>query len=327
MPPRFIDIGINLTDPMFRGIYRGTRAHADDFVHVMERARRAGVNRMIITAGNLKDCRRALDIARNDDELFFTVGCHPTRCSEFEKYKEGPNAYFSALKSILQDPVARSKVVAIGECGLEVASYLYPPDYDRLFFCPKDIQTKYFERQFELAEMTGLPMFLHDRNTAGDFAEMISKNRKRFKDGVVHSFTGTMEDLKLYLDLGLYISINGCSMKTEDNLKVAASVPLDRLMLETDGPWCDIRPTHASFKHLSGMTEEQLALYKPAVKNKERFEAGKMVKGRNEPCTIGQVLHVLADLHGMDSAELADICYENTLRVFFPEEASMATEE
>ncbi|KAF9349891.1 TatD DNase [Mortierella sp. AD094] len=284
----------------------------DDFLQVMSRARRAGVGRMIITSSTLKDCHRALQIAKDDDGLFLTVGCHPTKCSEFERHKDGPDAYFNALKAILQNPATKTKVVAIGECGL---------DYDRLFFCPKETQIKYFERQFELAEMTGLPMFLHDRNTSGDFASMISKNRNRFKDGVVHSFTGTMDDLKFYLDLGLYISINGCSMKTEENLKVTASVPLDRLMLETDGPWCDIRPTHASFKHLSGMTEEQRELYKPATKTKERFESGLMVKGRNEPCTIGQVLLVLADIHGMDAEELAEICYENTLRVFFPEEA------
>ncbi|KAF9331567.1 TatD DNase, partial [Podila minutissima] len=121
--PKLIDIGINLTDPMFRGVYRGKRLHADDFVQVMQRARSAGVHQMIITAGNLKDCRRAFDLARKDD-------------------------------------------------------------YDRLFFCPKETQIKYFERQFELAEMTGLPMFLHDRNTGGDFARMIEQHRKRFNMGV-----------------------------------------------------------------------------------------------------------------------------------------------
>ncbi|KAF9315139.1 TatD DNase [Podila horticola] len=311
--PKLIDIGINLTDPMFRGIYRGKRLHADDFVQVMQRARRAGVVRMIVTAVNLKGCRRALDLARNDDELFTTIGCHPTKCTEFETYGDGPEAYFKALKTILASPEAKNKVVAIGECGL---------DYDRLFFCPKDTQIKYFERQFELAEMTGLPMFLHDRNTGGDFARMIKLHRKRFNMGVVHSFTGTAEDLKRHLELGLYISINGCSMKTEENVKVTAMVPLDRLMLETDGPWCDIRPTHASFKHLANMTEAQRDLYKPEAKNKERFEAGMMVKGRNEPCTMGQVLLVLADLHGMDPNELAEICYQNTLKVFFPAEVA-----
>jgi len=76
-------------------------------------------------------------------------------------------------------------------------------------------------------------------------------------------------------------------MKTEENLRVTASVPLDRLLLETDGPWCDIRPTHASFKHLASMTEEQGKLYRPQARTKERFEFGMTVKGRNEPCAMG----------------------------------------
>ncbi|KAF9584217.1 TatD DNase [Lunasporangiospora selenospora] len=308
-PPRFIDIGINLTDAMFRGIYHGKRAHVDDLKEVLLRAQRAGVCRMIVTSGNLDDCKTALELVKDDDSLYTTVGCHPTRCSEFEAFADGPEGYFNALKAFLNDPLAKKKVVAIGECGL---------DYDRLHFCPVETQLKYFERQFDLAESSGLPMFLHNRNTGEDFTRIVKKHRSRFSHGVVHSFTGTLDELKECLDLDLFIGINGCSLKTEDNLKVAAKVPLDRLMLETDGPWCDIRPTHASFKHLSKMSKEEQEMYMPASKKKERFEDGLMVKGRNEPCTMGQVLHVMADLHGISPEELAAQVYENTMKVFFP---------
>ncbi|KAF9282172.1 TatD DNase [Mortierella alpina] len=311
MPPRLIDIGINLTDPMFRGLYHGKQAHADDLLHVLARAKRAGVGRMIVTAGNLDDCKSAVELIKGHDDLFMTVGCHPTRCSEFESHPEGPEAYFGALKAMLENPDAKKKIVAIGECGL---------DYDRLQFCPKETQLKYFERQFDLAESTRLPMFLHNRNTGNDFGTLVSAHRSRFTNGVVHSFTGTLEEMQHYIDLGLYIGINGCSLKTEDNLQVAVKVPLDKLLLETDGPWCDIRPTHASFRHLSKMTAEEQAIYSPASKKKERFEVGSMVKNRNEPCTMGQVLHVMASLHSMDPAALSDIVYENTMKVFFPQE-------
>ncbi|KAG0250074.1 TatD DNase [Mortierella polycephala] len=305
------DIGINLTDPMFRGHYHGKQVHADDFELVLQRATRAGVDRMFVTAGNLSDCEAALDLVKGHDGLFMTVGCHPTRCSEFESHPDGPEGYFSALKAMLESSEVKKKVVAIGECGL---------DYDRLHFCPKETQLKFFERQFDLAESTRLPMFLHNRNTGSDFGKLVSKHRSRFTNGVVHSFTGTLEEMKHYLDLDLFIGINGCSLKTEENLKVAASVPLEKLMLETDGPWCDIRPTHASFKHLAKMTPEQQALYSPPSKKKERFELGLTVKNRNEPCTMGQVLHVMADLHAMDPEALSEIVYQNTMRVFFPDE-------
>ncbi|KAF9109817.1 TatD DNase [Mortierella sp. AM989] len=112
------ELDINLTEPMFRGVYRETRFHADDFQQVMSRPQRAGVNRMIITSTHLKDCQRALGMAKDDDGLYITLGYHPTKCSEFEKHEEGPNTYFNALKIILQSPAAKLKVVAIGECEL-----------------------------------------------------------------------------------------------------------------------------------------------------------------------------------------------------------------
>ena len=76
-------------------------------------------------------------------------------------------------------------------------------------------------------------MFLHNRNTGDDFVNMIKANRHRFTNGVVHSFTSTVEEMKQLVDLGLYIGINGCSLKTEENLQVVKEIPRDRLMIET----------------------------------------------------------------------------------------------
>lgn len=76
-------------------------------------------------------------------------------------------------------------------------------------------------------------MFLHDRNTGDDFYNMIKQHRDDFIHGVVHSFTGSMEHMERLLELGLYIGINGCSLKTAANLEVVKAIPQDRLMIET----------------------------------------------------------------------------------------------
>ena len=79
--------------------------------------------------------------------------------------------------------------------------------------------------------------------------------------------------------------MNGCSLKTEENLAVVASIPEDRLMLETDCPWCEIRPSHASRAHV------KTAL--PA-KDKKKHDEESLVKGRNEPCNLVQVLEAVS---------------------------------
>lgn len=144
------------------------------------------------------------------------------------------------------------------------------------------------------------------------------------------------------MELGLYIGINGCSLRTEANLEVAAKIPLERLMIETDAPWCfrwwsslldgircDIRSTHASHSHLK--TTE---VY-PQVKKPDKWEEGKGlcchhpsmpddrcigVKGRNEPATLIQVAEVIASVKNVDVSVVAQHSYENTMRVFFSRE-------
>ena len=129
-------------------------------------------------------------------------------------------------------------------------------------------------------------MFLHNRNTGGDFVKLLRENKhKAFGGGVVHSFDGSLQEAKEIIQLGFYIGINGCSLKTEENLQVVKEIPVESLMIETDAPWCDIRPTHASYKHVK---KDVLDVFE--TRKKEKFELGKMVKGRNEPCTIRYAL-------------------------------------
>ncbi|ETL40526.1 hypothetical protein, variant 3 [Phytophthora nicotianae] len=226
---KMIDIGANLTDPVFTGLYRGKQKHESDLTAILARAKTFGVDKIIVTGGNLEESHKALQLAKDKEgnglpQLFSTVGVHPTRCSEFEANGKDPDTYFAELLAVCEQGQKEGKAVAIGECGL---------DYDRLEFCDKATQLKYFEKQFQLAELTKLPLFLHNRNTGGDFYDMISKNRSRFSNGVVHSFTGEKEEMLKLVELGLYIGVNGCSLKTAENLECVKAIPLERLMIET----------------------------------------------------------------------------------------------
>ncbi|XP_035733230.1 putative deoxyribonuclease TATDN1 isoform X1 [Vespa mandarinia] len=294
---KFIDIGANLTDPMYQGIYYGSQKHQPDLDKVLERCWDNNLSRIIITAGNMEECKKALEIAKTDERLFSTVGCHPTNCNEFEEY-ENPEDYLKSLSDLAMEN--KDKVVAIGEMGL---------DYDRLQFCSKEIQKKYFEMQLSLCSILKLPMFLHCRNASEDFVRILRKHKDKITPGVVHSFDGNPEEANSILQLGLYIGINGCSLKTEDNLFSVTTIPSDRLMIETDCPWCEVRATHAS--------ANDVITHFPSVK-KEKWRPDRMVKGRNEPCTIVQILEVLARIRDEEEEYLCNQIYKNTMKVFFP---------
>lgn len=298
MVKKLIDIGANLTDPVFRGIYNSSQKHVDDFEEVLNRAQERGIEKMIITGGTLEESVKALEIAKNRPNLFSTVGCHPTRCNEFLDYKDGAQAYLNQLRDLALNN--SSKVVAIGETGL---------DYDRLHFCPKETQKIYFEKQLSLAKETGLPLFLHNRNSIDDFLDILRRNQDKFSTtgGVVHSFDGTREDVGRILDLGFYIGINGCSLKTDANLEVVKTIPIDKLMIETDCPYCEIKRTHASFNYVKTIFD----------KNKNATNPKQLVKNRNEPATLIQVLEVLSVLKDQDIEILAEQIYINTNKLFF----------
>lgn len=298
MSLKFIDIGANLTDNMFQGNYHGSQKHQPDLHIVLERAWNIGMQKIILTVGTLNEADEALKIAHTDDRIFITMGCHPTRCGDFES---NPDEYFTNIcNKIESNP---KKIIAIGECGL---------DYDRLKFCDAAIQRKYFEKQLDLCEKYNLPLFLHCRNSHEDFLDIVKRNKSKIfpnAGGVVHSFDGNLDEAKRLIDFGFFIGVNGCSLKSEENLNIIKEIPIEKIMIETDCPWCGIRPSHASAKFVKTQF--------PTVKKKEKWTKDTLIDGRNEPCQIIQVLEVIAGIKSEPIEKLAEIFYNNANKLFF----------
>lgn len=225
-----------------------------------------------------------------------------------------------------------SPLVAFGEFGL---------DFDRLHYCSKTIQLHSFQAQLKVAASLEpqLPLFLHSRAAHEDFVRLLKEAfgerlEKLTTGGVVHSFTGTIEEMRELMDLGLYIGINGCSFKTVENCDVVKEVHLDRLMVETDGPWCEVRPSHEGYKYLIEKKDQNGAApeAKPKPKKnqkkeseiferfktvkKEKWEEGAMIKGRNEPCNIERIAKIVAGIKGVSTEEVCEAAWKNTVKVF-----------
>eukprot|EP00792_Barthelona_sp_PAP020_P009212 TRINITY_DN3279_c5_g2_i1.p1 TRINITY_DN3279_c5_g2~~TRINITY_DN3279_c5_g2_i1.p1 ORF type:complete len:299 (+),score=91.89 TRINITY_DN3279_c5_g2_i1:496-1392(+) len=295
---KFIDIGANLTSGQYSGYYWGgkTKHHDSDVETVIQRALDNNVEHMVVTIGSLKDLKEAKKLFSNE-ALSFTIGIHPTRAKDvannIEKVVDG------LLEEYNRNP---DRYVAVGELGL---------DYDRLQFSPIEDQKIVFEAQFKLANETRLPLFLHNRNSTDDFIEILQRN---IENGnvhsycIVHSFTGTNEDLEKFLAFPqVYFSINGCSFKTQEQCDVMKNIPLERLMLETDCPYCPVKRNSPLFEHVQ--------THFPAS-NSRKYDSSKCVKGRVEPCHIIHVCEAFAGLTNRSPSEIAETCYENTKKVF-----------
>ena len=245
-------------------------------------------------------------------KILTTLGVHPTYTSKVFEGKEcgkdwgRVDLYFEKISEIfLERP---EHLVAMGECGL---------DYARLFCSPKEVQFEFFERHFGVLagmEASKRPvMFLHMRDCFQDFISILKRNREVFPGGVVHSFTGSVDEAKDLLEFSdnIFIGFNGCSLREEGGIQVASMIPLDRIMIESDAPYCEMRPSHASRPYLTDFTWDI-----PRALDKEKHSPDNPVRGRNEPSETRRVLRVLSRIREIDEEELSEIIYENTTKLF-----------
>lgn len=210
-----VDIGVNL----------GNKAFRDDLPAILQRALDAGVTRLIVTGTSEAETVHAQELcgqfaADFPGMLYSTCGVHPHDAKTFTA------STAASLRSLAAEPT----VVAIGETGL---------DFNRNFSSPGD-QEKAFEAQLELAAELHLPVFMHERDAHQRQFEILRQYRDHLADGVIHCFTGDRTALFNYLDLDLHIGITGwiCDERRGQSLRTLVnSIPLERLMLETDAPY------------------------------------------------------------------------------------------
>ena len=213
---QLIDIGANLTHDSFD--------HDRDAV--LQRARDAGVARMVVTGASREHSPKALELARaHPGVLFATAGVHPHHAVE---YTAECDAEMRALH-------AHPEVVAVGECGL---------DYFR-DFSPRPAQRRAFELQLRLAADLAAagnpkPLFLHQRDAHADLMAVMKDFEGRIGQAVVHCFTGTREELFDYLDRDWHVGITGwlCDERRGRHLReLVRNIPAHRLLVETDAPY------------------------------------------------------------------------------------------
>ena len=240
-----------------------THAHLDDeqFVSdrdaVVQRAVVAGVEAIVAVGTTADSSEQTVRLAEQYDVLFAAVGIQP-------------NSAAGAAPGDWDRVAALSRerdVVAIGETGL-----------DRYWdYTPFDVQEDYFDRHIRLARELDLPLVIHMRDCESDILRMLREARERdgVLQGVMHSFTGTADTAAECVALGLYISFAGMvTFKKSDDLRsIAAGIPDDRILIETDSPYLSPHPmrkvrrnepahvvhTAACLAEVRGVTSEQFA--------------------------------------------------------------------
>ncbi len=199
-------------------------AYDRDRSECLERARAAGVARILNPGYDLDSSRKAIEMAESHDCVWAAVGIHP------QKGEEHSPQYLEKLEGMAM----ADKVVAIGEVGLD---YYWMKS-------PKEAQHEAFLWQIGLAERLNLPLIVHSRDASQETFQILKANRHRLPGLIMHCFSGSAEMAVEYVKLGCMISLAGpVTFKNARKAhEVAKEVPLSHLMSETDGPYLAPEP-------------------------------------------------------------------------------------
>jgi len=238
-----------------------------DLPAVLERARNAGLIAMVCvgSGGDLATAERAVELAGREPDIFAAIGMHP-----HDARKVTPECW-PALAELATKP----RVVGIGETGLD---YFYNHS-------PRQVQREVFERFLALAASVNRPVICHVRDAHGDAIEVLRRGPVPDASGVLHCFTGNVDEARKYLDMGLCLSFSGILTfeKADELRKVAAFAPIDRILVETDAPYLAPNPYRGQ---------------------------------RNEPAFVAKTLEALAEVRGISLGRAAEATTANAFRLF-----------
>ena len=239
---------------------------ADRLPDVLATAAAAGIGRMVTISTHVARVERYRALAEAHEAVFCTIGTHPHNAAL------EPD---TAVEELVQQS-RHPRCIAIGEAGLDY-------HYDK---SPRDVQQRVFRTHIAAARETGLPLVIHARNADDDMIRTLEEEsgRGRF-DAVLHCFSSGARLAEVGVELGLYVSFSGILTfkKSEDIRAIAASVPRERLLVETDAPYLAPEPH----------------------------------RGRpNEPAYVAHTARVLAGVIGVTEDEVARITTENFYRLF-----------
>lgn len=241
--------------------------YIDDLETVILDAEKAGVSHMVVIGIDEGSSRLAIELSKQYPSLYASVGVHP---SESENMFEMQATSTQFIEAMLKE----DKVVAIGECGID----LYHEDYNL------EYQQHVFKEQIELAKTYQKPLIIHSRSGVRACIDMLKPYQGHVK-GVFHCFNGTQEEADEILELGFYIGVNGpiTFKNAKDAKDIAMHVPIERLLIETDGPYLSPEPYRGR---------------------------------RNQPSNVKYILKTLAQLKNMSEAEVDDITTQNAKNLF-----------
>ena len=237
----------------------------DDRMDVLSHLKDAGVAKVVNISNGWDDLLKTLELIKQVPFLYGTVGIHPCKVSELNDER----------MEQMRDFCSGDKIVTVGEIGLD---YYWMSD-------PKEVQKEWFIRQLRLAKEVNLPVVIHSRDASQDTFDIMKAEHAGTTGGVIHCYSGSVEMAREYVKMGYFLGIGGVvTFKNSKTLKkVAAEIPLEHIVIETDCPY--LAPTPYRGK-------------------------------RNSSAYLPMVVEEIARLRGISPEEVERVTYENAMRLY-----------